>query len=94
MNTSSLLTTREMFYIVGTRGFDTNYHRIPIIETNPPSIVTSSFSSHPQEALSEIADILVNNSNSKSIVFTDMSGHNKSTYCSAVAMVIRVTFSH
>lgn len=28
-----------MFYIVGTRGYDTNYCRIPIIETNPPSIV-------------------------------------------------------
>ena len=40
--------------------------------------------------LSDIVEILVKNSNSKHIVFSDMSGHNKSVYCSSVAILVRV----
>ena len=36
---------------------------------------------------------LVKNSNSKHIVFSDMSGHNKSVYCSSVAILVRVRFA-
>ena len=36
-------------------------------------------------------EILVKNSNSKSIVFSDMSGHNKSTYCAAIGILVRVS---
>lgn len=38
----SLLTTRELFYLVGIKGYDIRYHRIPIIEHNPPSLVSQS----------------------------------------------------
>ena len=34
--------------------------------------------------------ILVTNSNSKSIVFSDMTGRNKSVFCASIAILIRV----
>ena len=36
---SSLLTTREMFYMMGIQGYAIKYYRIPVIENHPPSIV-------------------------------------------------------
>ena len=40
---SSLLTTRELFYMMKIQGYSIRYHRIPIIDANPPSIVISFF---------------------------------------------------
>ena len=41
VNAETLLTTRELFYLVGIKGYDIKYYRIPIIESNPPSLVES-----------------------------------------------------
>lgn len=87
---STLLTTREMFYMMGIKGYSIKYYRIPVIENHPPSIVGLCISRDPQESLSEIVGIMVTNSNSKSIVFSDMTGRNKSIFCAYVAILVRV----
>ena len=40
---STILTTQEMFYMVTIKGYNIKYHRIPVIEMQPPSIVSVHF---------------------------------------------------
>lgn len=39
VNSETLLTTREMFYLLSIKEYGIKYYRIPIIENNPPSLV-------------------------------------------------------
>lgn len=75
------------------QGYNLVYHRIPVLETHPPTLVRYIHRTHGKEALSDIVEILVKNSSSKNIIFSDMSGHNKSIYCASVAILVRVAAS-
>lgn len=46
VDSSSLLTTRELFMMIGIKGYSVQYARVPVVESHSPSIVLSLASSH------------------------------------------------